>query len=207
MSIVFRILIVLLIIAGGYSLFGIVYFKWMDRNVQNPAAEFLVTGNPDGEATFVEFTYYPCGWCKEVGQITDDAMNVRKDLRHVIRPVIFLNEEDERGDELTKIALAAGLQGKFLEMHNAFLEYPELDIPDDFIEETALLYGIDYEQLIEDSKSKKVEKIAKKNLQALEHTGIPSVPSFYINNKTYVIDERALELKEILTIITNSEKY
>ena len=39
--------------------------------------------------------------------------------------------------------MAAGLQGKFKEMHEAILEYPEMSVPDSFIEETAALYGID----------------------------------------------------------------
>ena len=205
MSIIFRIIVVLLSLAALYTVYGIGHFKWMNHYVVTPKADFLVNGNKDSKETVVEFTYYQCGWCKETSLVMEEVLKLRKDLRHVVRPVVFGGESEET-DKLTKIALAAGLQGKFWEIHQAFIEYPELEIPEDFIEETALLYGIDYNQLIEDSNGKEVAKIAKSNLVALEHTGMVSVPSFAINNKTYAIDEKAPDLKFLLSLIAQAEQ-
>ena len=123
-----------------------------------------------------------------------EILEVRKDIRYVIRPVIFGIEGDEKS---TKLAIAAGLQGKFSEMHDAFLEYPKQKIPDDFIKETASLYGIDYDLLIKDSEGKEVQKIMKDNLKAFEHSGLYSVPSFMIKDKFYIVtDENLPDLKQ-----------
>jgi protein-disulfide isomerase len=205
MSIIYRIIVVLLCLAAAYSIYGIAHFKWMNHYLVNPKVDFLVDGNVESKETIVEFTYYQCGWCKEASLATQELLKLRKDLRHVIRPVIF-GGESEQTDRLTKIALAAGLQGKFWEIHQAFIEYPELEIPDDFIEETALLYGIDYAQLIKDSNGKKVDKIARSNLTALEHSTMISVPSFVINNKSYAIENGAPDLKFMLTLVAKAEE-
>lgn len=203
MSIFYRIVVVLLAVAAIYSLYGIVHFKWISHKVQFPSAEFLVAGDKQSQTTFVEFTYYECEYCKKVSALSEEALKVRKDLRYVVRPIVF-GGENETGDKLVKIAIAAGLQDKFWDMHKAFIEYPEAEIPDDFIEETALLYGLDYDKLIKDSEGKRVQEIADSNLSAMEFSGVPSVPSFYINNKTYVVSEDEPNLKDLLTVISTA---
>jgi protein-disulfide isomerase len=213
MSIFYRIVLILLALAAAYSLYGIIHFKWMEHSVRNPDTEFLIAGNEEADETLVLFTYYQCGYCKEIDPLIEEVLKVRKDLRYVVRPVVFAHEEMddetrqafEEADKYTRLALAAGLQGHFWDLHRALMEYPEMEIPDDFIEETAGLYGIDYDQLIKDSNSKQVKKLARSNLAALEYTGIPLVPSFMINNKTYNVSDSLPDLKQLLTIISSAE--
>jgi len=213
MSIFYRIIIVLLIIAAGYSLYGISHFKWMYHRVNNPAAEFQVSGNEQSSLILVEFLNYNCGYCKQLHPAVKELLSIRKDIRYVARPVSFTIFYDEEGneqeadDQVTKMVIAAGLQGKFQEMHNAVLEYPEIELPDGFIEETANLYGIDYEQLVKDANGKKVQKIIKENLKAFNHTGLYSVPSFMIDNDFYIItDENLPGLKQLLNMVKNAEQ-
>lgn len=204
MTYVFRIIVALLILALGYDLYYLGQFKWMYHNVQNPKAEFLVSGDVSSDITFVEFVNYGCSYCKKLHPTIKELQQVRKDIRYIARPVAFEGYDKEK---ITYIAIAAGMQGKFNEMHEAFLEYPEDAILDNFIEETALLYGIDYDRLIKDSKGKEVSKILDNNLSALESAGITSVPSLMIENKIYIATDSGLpDLKQLLNIVADIKK-
>jgi protein-disulfide isomerase len=204
MRYVFWIIISILVLAGGYSLYGIGHFKWMYYSVNNPKAEFLISGDKTSNTTFVEFLNYGCGYCKGLHPTIKELQQVRKDVRYIARPIAFDNSKKEKP---TRIAIAAGLQGKFNEINEAFLEYPNDTIPDNFMEETALLYGLDYDLLLKDSEGKKVSQILNNNLAALEHAGITSVPSMMIKNQIYIVTNSGLpDLKQLLNILENTKK-
>lgn len=221
MSIFYRIIIILLIIVAGYTLYGIGHFKWMYHRTANPKADFQISGNIEGNLTLIEFLNYNCGYCRDLNPVVKELLEMRKDIRYIARPVSFQMfepiEEAKEGEEpkeakpiedrTTKFVFAAGLQGKFWEMHDAVLEYPDMDIPDSFFEETANLYGIDYNQLQKDSRSKKIEKLINENLAAFNHVGLYSVPSFMMNGKIYVITDGKLpNLKTLLDFVASAEK-
>lgn len=214
MSIFYRIIIVLLILTGAYSVFGIVHFKRMYHKVENPRAEFQVLKNQDAPLTLVEFTGYYCGYCKQLQPVIDELLAIRKDIRFVTRPVVFTLYDNIDGemvphdDDLTKQIFAAGLQGNFETMHKAILEFPVgEEIPQSFVEETATLYGINYTQLQKDSDSKKIKKIIKDNQDAFSVAGLSSTPSFMMNDKVLIISEKNLPtLETLLNFITTAEK-
>ncbi|HPF78032.1 MAG TPA: DsbA family protein [Alphaproteobacteria bacterium] len=218
MSIFYRIIIILLVVAAGYSLFGIGHFKWMYYRATHPKADFTVKGDQQSDQILIEFLNYNCGYCKQINPTVKELLDVRKDIKYIARPVSFKlfiqDETDPEGekkpyeDKTTKIVFAAGLQGKFWEMHDAVLEYPETDIPDSFFEETANLYGIDYDQLIKDSKSDKVEKIIDENVDVFNHIALYSVPTFMMNGNIYAVrNEKLPELKELLDFVSSAEKH
>ena len=200
----YRFILIMLFIIGAYSLVGIGNFKWMYHKIDNPKADFLVMGNTTSDITVVEFLNYGCAGCKEINPVIKELIEIRPDIRYVVRPVVAV--EDEVITRITNIVFAAGLQGKFLEMHDAILEYPEAEVPDSFIEETANLFGLNYTQLLEDAKSEKVQKITDHNYSTFEHAGIYTVPSFVINGKIYSASNEALPtLKELLSLITAAQ--
>jgi predicted DsbA family dithiol-disulfide isomerase len=135
--------------------------------------------------------------------VIEELKQVRKDVRFIIRPIPFQEVAEEKAPY---IAIAAGFQGKFEEFNKAFLEYPEEKIPDDFIKETAELYGLDYDQLIKDSEGEKVEDILTHGMNAMQHAAINSVPSFIIKNKIYIVTNDGIpDLKQLLNIIPTSK--
>lgn len=222
MSIFYRIIVILLIIAAGYSLYGIGHFKWMYYRVDHPKADFQIGSNPQADLTLIEFINYNCGYCRQLHPVVKELLDVRKDVRYIVRPISFkIFEEDKEAEKIegqdkkykeiedntTKMVIAAGLQGKFWEIHNAILEYPDLELPEDFIQETANLYGLDYDQLVKDAESKKVQKIIDENIAVFDHVGLYSVPSFMMNGKIYsVTDENLPDLKKLLDFIVSAEK-
>ena len=136
-----------------------------------------------------------------------ELREVRKDIQFITHPIGFYEGETRR---LVEVSIAAGLQGKFSEMHEALMEHPlpeeEQTISEDFINETASLYGMDIEKFSKDRASAKVQKIIDKANRALDNAGITSVPSFMINDKIYVVTNESLpELKDLLDIVTQAE--
>ena len=209
MSIFYRIIIILLLIAAGYSLFGIGHFHWLHYKTHHPRYDFTLRAgvqdadNPTKPINFTEFVGYKCEYCKAIHPTISEALKIRKDVRYVVRPIEF---DDDQQPSAARLAIAAGLQGKFWEFHEAFLEKPDADISSDFVEEIAMLYGIDHDRLLTDANSKKVEKMVKSNLSAMMDVGIYSVPSFMINKKIYSITgDNKPDLKQMLELLA-SEK-
>lgn len=181
----------------------------MYHSVNKPKAEFLASGNATSNINFIIFTTYSCGYCKDLYPVIKELKEVRKDIQFITHPIGFSNGETRR---LVEVSIAAGLQGKFSEMHEALMEYPlpkeeDATISEDFINETASLYGMDIEKFSEDRASASVQKIIDKANSALSNAGITSVPSFIINDKIYVVSNESLpELKDLLDIITQAEE-
>ena len=205
-------LVGLVTLAALYSLTGISVLKWSTYQVQNPKAEFLILNSGTNDITIVDFTNYRCRFCKQMHSTIKEARALQKNIRYVPRPILFGIAEDAKPEDiqrpamLEKLVIAAGLQGKFEEMHNSFMEYPKDVIPQDFIEETANLYGIDYAKMVEDSEGDEVQNILKDNMKDMMGYRIPSLPSYIINKNIYVVGDTMPSLTEFLTMIENEKK-
>jgi len=204
----YRIIIILIALAGLYTVTGVVIFKWMHHGIENPRADFQIYDNgqdDDGKnITVIEFLNYGCGYCKKLHPVMKEILELRDDVQYIVRPAAFGNE---RMVALNNLVIAAGLQDKFWEMHDAVLEYPEQDVPDSFIEETASLYNIDYQRLVNDAQGEEVKKISDNNFRAMRNAKISTVPSFVINGEFFIVkDERLPTLQDMLSLITNAEK-
>ncbi len=180
-AILFKVFIVLLVLAAAYALFEIYRFSAMTHGVRTTRAEFAVQGPDKPVVTMVEFLDYKCGFCRELHPSVKDFLSLRKDVRYIARPIAVLGEESER---LARIALAAGLQDKFWEMNDAFLS-GDGNIDDKFLRETAMLYDIDYDRMMADADGKTVKKIFDDNVNDAERAAIYSTPTVIIGN-TYI---------------------
>jgi len=174
----FRIVLGILALLALYGVYEVSRLSMMYGAVRKPDAAFQVSGPEDAKLTFVEFIDYGCHYCRITHPAVRDFLNLRKDIRYVARPIPILGDESDR---LARLALAAGLQGKFSEMHEAFLSRGENDpIDDKFIRETTALYGLDPVRLIADSEGKEVRGFVDDNLRAADRAGISSTPAFFI---------------------------
>lgn len=197
-------------IGALYSLFGIGFFKWTYYQIENPKAEFLVINNEAKGLTIVDFVNYHCSYCKDTHPAMTEALKLHKDIRYVVRPILLPTDPQaeikQEPAELEKLALAAGIQGKFKEINEAFMEYPETIIPEEVIKETALLYGIDYKKMVEDSKSKKVQKYLDDNVSDMLGLNIQTIPSYVVGKNIYVVMDKMPDVKDFLEMITNEKK-
>ena len=78
-----------------------------------------IAGNPNGDITVVEFFDYNCGYCKrglhDIIKLVEGDPNVRVVFKEL--PILSKGSE-----EASRIAIAAGKQGKYWEVHRAMLE-------------------------------------------------------------------------------------
>ena len=204
-TIIFRAYMALLALLAIYAIVGTVHFKLLYLNVDQPKAEFLIKEPKTPTATpitVIEFLDYTCQYCKELNPAVEELLTIRKDIRYIARPVSFNRETSE---PILRHVLAAGLQGKFWEMHKAALEYPESIIPLEFFEQTASLYGLNVEKFLEDVQSKQVDAIVKDNLDTLFHAGVQATPSFLIGTKIYYPNDSTPTLVDLINMVQKGE--
>lgn len=126
----------------------------------------VVIGNPKGSRVLVEFTDYQCPYCeaslKDVNRLIAEDPN----LKVVIREwPIF-----EGSDAASRMALAAGIQGKYPAFHDAMFKMGD-------IEAAAKAAGLDMARATRDAASQAVTDEIAKNLEqarALGFTGTPA---------------------------------
>ncbi|MEM8833735.1 MAG: thioredoxin domain-containing protein [Pseudomonadota bacterium] len=197
-----RAVLILIFIAAAYTLLGIAHFNRIYYKAENPRAEFLVRDNPNATITLVEFSNYSCGFCREMHPLIEELLKIRKDVRYVIRPISYGEEGVQR---LHRLAIAAGLQDKFWEMHEAITLHPDIVPPDSFIEETANLYGIDYKKMLSDADGDEVRKIIEDDISSADGIRVLSVPAFLIGKDIHFVNQEEMpDLKDLLDMIANS---
>ena len=201
----YRVLVILLVLAGLYAVFEIVRFQTLYARAGNPEAAFQVQEPEDAQAalSFVIFVDYNCNGCKKTYEAVLKLMALRKDIRYVMRPVIILEEGPSA--KLTRLALAAGLQGKFQEMHNAFLTHPD-EVDDAFVRETAGLYGLDYDKMVADSQGEEVDRLVDDNQKAAIRSGVTSVPTLFIGRSILEYMREIPTIQDLVRYVNEAQK-
>ncbi len=86
--------------------------------------------NPDGKVTVVEFFDYRCPYCKAALPALKDLINSNKDVRFVFKEFPILPDANGQiGVSLraARAAMAAGKQGKYVQVHDALMSAKPLD--------------------------------------------------------------------------------
>lgn len=126
----------------------------------------VVLGNPKGSRVLVEFTDYQCPYCEASLKDVNRLIAEDPDLKVVIREwPIF-----EGSDAASRMALAAGIQGKYPAFHDAMFKMGD-------IEAAAKAAGLDMARATRDAASQAVTDEIAKNLEqarALGFTGTPA---------------------------------
>ena len=79
-----------------------------------------IAGNPDGDITVVEFFDYNCGYCKRGFPALAKLIENDKNVRVVFKELPIISDASE---PVSRVALAAKLQGKYWEMHKALISH------------------------------------------------------------------------------------
>lgn len=161
-----------------------VLYVWQQQQTKGlymPRAEFLIDkGN--SEQTVTAFIDYRCGNCGAFYKALADLKELRPELTLIIRPLAFIDQQSVR---LTQLALAAGTEGHFNEIHIAFLERNGA-FDDAFLRETLSLYGLDLAELEKKSQSGHVQELFMDNTDDATLLGVNLIPSLLIGNTYYV---------------------
>lgn len=138
-----------------------------------------VAGNPDGDITVVEFFDYNCGYCKR--GLADIAKLIESDdrVRVVFKEYPILREESEQA---ARVALAAGQQGKYWEVHRDMMATRGL-VNEAVGLKIAEKHGLDLEKLKADMKGAAVQGELDRVKDLTKTLSINGTPHFLIGDR------------------------
>lgn len=138
-----------------------------------------VVGNPNGDVTLVEFMDYQCAHCKEMNSIVNDLLRSDSNLRVVFKELPIFGPTSQYA---AKIALAAKKQGKFMEIHDAFMK-DQNPLTKDEVLKIAKGLGLNVEQLDKDATSAEFDQQIKDNYKLANELALMGTPAFVISNR------------------------
>ena len=151
-----------------------------DALINNPA-DFSV-GPADAAVTVVEFFDYRCGFCKRSADWAISLPEKYDDqVRVVFKEMPILSPESEKA---ALAAIAAGKQGKYVEMHMALMELDNgSGFGADVIDAAAESVGVDVTLMRADMTSVDVQKVVADSKSLARTLGISGTPNFIIGTE------------------------
>lgn len=135
-----------------------------------------VGGNPNGSVTVVEFFDYQCPHCVDMLPVINQAIKDNSNLRVVFK------EFPIRGalsGFAARAALAANLQGKYMEFHDALMQtkqpYTEASILG-----AATKAGVDVAKLKKDMESSEIKAQLDDNMKLGQNLKLLGTPAFFV---------------------------
>ena len=137
-----------------------------------------VAGNPKGDVTLVEFFDYNCGFCKQSMDAMFDAVKADGKVKLVFKEFPILTDDSVVA---ARVALAAKLQGKYDEVHHAFMKYRgRLDEKE--VWKLAAATGVDIDRIKHDMASPEIDKMLRRNMELAHGLDISGTPAFVIGD-------------------------
>ena len=158
-----------------------------------------VGGNPDGDATLVEFADYNCPYCRRVAPTMIEAEAADPKLRIVYKEIPILGPNSVFA---AKAALAARQQGKYIEFHRALMNAKGV-VAEGLVLAMAKKIGLDVEKLKADMEAPEIQAAIDRNLALARALGINGTPTFVIGNQ---IMSGAIDLKTMQRLIARARE-
>jgi protein-disulfide isomerase len=135
-------------------------------------------GPVDAPVTVIEFFDYHCGYCKRAFDgVKEIAANSDGKVRTIFVEFPILREESGLA---ARAALAAAKQGKYMEVHEAFMTSRGL-LDQDTINDLAAGAGVDVDKMLVDMKSPEISGMLEQYSSMARAVGISGTPAFLIN--------------------------
>jgi protein-disulfide isomerase len=158
-----------------------------------------VAGNPQGNASLVEFFDYRCPYCKQVEPSLEALLTADPQLRFVYKEFPVLGPASVTA---ARAALAARQQGKFDAFHHAMMiTKGEFDEPVVF--KVASSVGLDVERLKRDMAAPDIDRMLKANVDLAGALDIKGTPGFVIGDE---IVPGAISLQALKQLIETARK-
>ena len=146
----------------------------------------VVSGNPNGDVTFVEFFDYNCGYCKRAMSDMFDLMKNDGKLKVVLKEFPVLGPGSV---EAAKVAVAVRMQDKggkkYMEFHQKLLGgRGQADKARALA--VAKEVGLDMARLEKDMQSDEVKQTIEESLKLAEKLGLNGTPSYVIGKEIVV---------------------
>ena len=169
------ILLIFCVIFVAFQISVLGYARWQINKI--PAGQVIGPANAD--LNVVEFLDYSCAHCKSIDPIIMDSIQKDGYARYIPRPITSGSTESSA---YAQTAYAAGMQGKFLEMHHALLNFNGT-FNEAARDDLAKKIGIDPAKLAADVKSKDVKNVMDNNINLVRVYYSDALPIFVIGGK------------------------
>jgi protein-disulfide isomerase len=138
-----------------------------------------VAGNPQGNASLVEFFDYRCPYCKQVEPSLEALLTADRQLRFVYKEFPVLGPESVTA---ARAALAARKQGKYEALHRSLMGLKG-QINDAAVFMVASAAGLDIERLKRDMAAPDIDRMLKANVNLAEALDIRGTPGFVVGDE------------------------
>jgi protein-disulfide isomerase len=135
-----------------------------------------IAGNPDGDVTLVEFFDYNCPYCKKARQTLFQLLDEDKGVKLVLKEFPILGPDSTLA---ARAALAARIQGKYIEFHNAMFE-SKARLSEDKVVAVANRIGLDVKKLRRDMETPEISATIKRNLALARSLNVRGTPAIFI---------------------------
>ena len=152
------------------------------QRVEIPLGDSPVRGPARADVTIVEYSDFQCPFCaRVVSTLTQliDRYDGRVNLVYKHMPLRNIHPEAAAA---AAAAEAAGLQGKFWEMHDRIFRH-QRELSDARYVEWARELGLDLERFERDRKSEAVQKRIMRDEEEAARLGVSGTPAFFINGR------------------------
>ncbi|HIH16742.1 MAG TPA: thioredoxin domain-containing protein [Candidatus Diapherotrites archaeon] len=156
-------------------------------------------GSPDAELTVIEFGCYSCPYTKQAEPVVKQLLEHYQGRVNVLFKV-FPIPAHPYAKEMALAAEAAGMQGKWLEMHEKLFERQDFARLNGEKEIKAIAgsLGLDLERFERDFKSAQAfERVVATSAEG-EKAGIYGTPTFFIGEKTVVGPKEFEEMRALI---------
>lgn len=159
-------------------------------------------GPADADQIIVEFMDYRCYACRRAHASVETLHTQHPEIKIVFRQVPVIGDVSMNE---ARIALAAGMGGKFMEMHRLLIAREE-PVEDAEIDTLAQTVGIDPEQLRTDMKSVEVSKEMLISMSAADALKLKGTPGFLINGVLYTSTMKIPTADDLYRVLTQTSK-
>lgn len=155
------------------------------------AREILATehmrGNPSAAITLVEYADFQCPACAAYHPIVKEVESKFSDSVRIVFRHFPLTTIHRNAMAASRAAEAAGVQGKFWEMHDMLYErqdaWEKLPTPQDTFVSYATSLGLNGDQFKQDINSSEVQSVVSADIDSGNRSGVNATPTFFLNGK------------------------
>ncbi len=158
-----------------------------ETNPQLVTSQDHIKGNPDAYVTLVEYSDFQCPACRTYYPLLKQLNEKHPDDVRIVYRHFPLVQIHPYAVPAAQASEAAGIQGKFWEMHDKLFEtqdgWSKGGVPDGFFSDLAGTIGLDVEKFKKDMDSSEVKSKIERDKQFGDKLNVTGTPTFYLNGK------------------------
>ncbi len=169
-----------------------------------------IKGNPSGDIVLLEYSDFQCPACRSYYPILRQVVEQFGDRVTFVYRHFPLSSIHPNADFAARAAEAAGMQGKFWEMHDLLFEkqaeWSSQSDVETIFSNYATLLGIDVEKFKIDWRSDGVKNLVNAQKQHAIKSGFQGTPTFLIDGKVIENPKSKEHFESVLMAVIDAKK-